>query len=465
LSVIVSNATNRFEIPNSPNKAAKYQLNGQSANSSYLNEKQKDADHFAIISLQGVSDSEVDYQISFLTRYGDLQYRPDFNGGLIFNGISSNLNRSSFANSMQSDFSYELNDKNILRAGFFASNDRVKSDSENWVFPVSGGTQTSTTPFLIDENSAKNSQLYGVYLQNEWRALKDLTLNYGARFDLSRAYVNESQISPRLGAVYDLSKDTKIHAGFARYFTPPPVAAISETNRQKFNDTSNASESELNGKVKAERSSYYDIGIAHKILPELTLAVDGYYKRIKNMLDEHQFGNSLIYTPFNYEEGKAYGVELKLDYRKNDFSSYANFSAQRVYAKNIISGQYIHEAEELDYVRDHYVRPDHAQNYTAAIGASYLLCGTKYSADALYGSGLQTGANNKNTMPSYWQINAAIARDFELPVLGKTNFRFAGVNLFDRIYQYHDGGGIGINASQYAPRRTFYLIASKTFNQ
>lgn len=463
LSLMVSNATNRFEIPNNPNQAAQYNLSGQSANSNFLNEKQKENSRFAIASLQGVSDSDVDYQISFTTRQSELNFRPDFNGDLIFNGIASRMDRNVLSNALQGDFSYKLNDTNTLRSGFFASNNRVETASQNWVFATSGGSQSSTNPFRIDENTNKNSQLYGVYLQNEWKALDYLTINYGGRFDISRAFVNESQFSPRFGAIYDLSKDTKIHAGFARYFTPPPVSGISETNRQKFNDTTNESESQLNGKVKAEKTNYYDLGISHKATKELTLAVDGYYKQIKNLLDEHQFGNSLIYTPFNYAEGKAYGIEFKADYQKDNFSSYFNFATQRAYGRNIISGQYIHESAELEYIKNKYVRLDHTQNYTASLGASYLLDKIKYSADALYGSGLSTGANNRNTMPSYWQVNAAISRDFSLPMLGKTNFRVAGVNLFDKVYQYSNGSGIGISASQYAMRRTFYLIASKSF--
>jgi hypothetical protein len=41
--------------------------------------------------------------------------------------------------------------------------------------------------------------------------------------------------------------------------------------------------------------------------------------------------------------------------------------------------------------------------------------------------------------------------------------RLAAVNLTDKVYQYSNGSGIGISASQYAQRRTFYLIVSKNF--
>lgn len=465
LNLIVSNATNRFEIPNNPGQSTNYTLSGYNGFSSEnLDERQVESNKFAIASLQGVNDSGVDYQLSLFTRYSDLKFRPDFAGDLMFNGLASKLDRSSFATGIQGDFSLELNEKNILRSGFFASNDTVRSASQNWVFAADAdGAQTSSDPYRIDESSNKNSQLYGVYLQNEWKTTDKLTVNYGARFDLSRAFVNESQLSPRFGAIYELNAATKIHAGYARYFTPPPTALISAATLTNFSGTTNAPENMQNDKVKAERTNYYDVGISHKISPHLTLALDGYYKQIKNLLDEGQFGNAPIFTPFNYREGRAYGLEFKADYARENFSSYFNFATQNSWGKNIISGQYLLEAEELDYVAQNRVTLDHTQTYTASLGAAYIWDQTKFSADAIYGSGLRTGDNNVNTMPSYLQVNAAAARDVKLPLAGKINLRLSALNLFDQVYQFSNGSGIGIAASQYGVRRTFFLTVTKSF--
>lgn len=465
LNVIVSNATNRFEIPNNPNQSTNYSLNGfNSYVSANLREKQTESNKFVITSLQGVTDSNVDYQISLFSRYSQLEFKPDYAGDLMFNGLASNLNRSSFANGVQSDFSLELNEKNTLRSGFFASNDSVKSSSRNWVFATDvNGDQASSDPFQIDENSSKNSQLFGLYLQNEWKAIDRLTVNYGTRFDISHAYVNEQQLSPRFGAVYDLNKATKIHAGFSRYFTPPPTALISATTLSRFQNTSNASENLQNDKVKAERTNYYDLGISHKFSPRLTVGLDGYYKQIKNLLDEGQFGNASIYTPFNYQFGKAYGLEFKADYSREKFATYFNFSVQNASGKNVISGQYLLSAEELAAIASKRVTLDHSQTYTASTGASYSLWQTKFSVDAIYGSGLRTGNNNVNTMPAYLQVNSAAAREVELWAAGKINLRLSVLNLFDEVYQFSNGSGVGIAASQFAQRRTFYLTVSKSF--
>jgi outer membrane receptor protein involved in Fe transport len=471
LSVIISNANNRFEIPNSDNRVARFTLDGATADNNFIDQKQREASRFAVVALQGITDSEIDYQISLFSRYSDLKFTPDYTRDLIYSGVSSRLDRRSFANGTQGDFAYQLNEKNTLRSGFYFSQDRVKSDSVNFVFEGDGHdddfVQTSTTAKRIDENNAQNSEFYSAYLQNEWQATSDLTINYGARIDVSHAYVNESQISPRLNAVYNLSEQTSIHAGYSRFFTPPPVSSISDTNIEQFHETSNEPEVEKNGRVKAERSNYFDLGITHKATKNLTLALDGYYKQSKNVLDEHQFGNTLIYIPFNYEEGKSFGAEFKADYQKDNFAAYLNFAAQRAYGRNVISGEYVLHEEEYQYAQNNYIRLDHVQNYTASIGASYLLMGNRFSADALYGSGLSTGDNNKNTMPSYVQVNASISRDISLAAIsqkaGKFNLRFSAINLFDNVYQYSDGSSVGVNAARFAPRRTFYMIVSKTF--
>jgi outer membrane receptor protein involved in Fe transport len=58
------------------------------------------------------------------------------------------------------------------------------------------GCQTSDVPFTIADKSSKTGQLYGVYLQDEWKLTPTLTLNYGARFDVVHAFTHESAAQP-----------------------------------------------------------------------------------------------------------------------------------------------------------------------------------------------------------------------------------------------------------------------------
>ena len=89
-------------------------------------------------------------------------------------------------------------------------------------------------------------------------------------------------------------------------------------------------------------------------------------------------------------------------------------------------------------------------------------CGTKLSADVIYGSGLRSGDANTSSVPAYAQVNLGIKRDFYLPYdpLPMT-VRFDVVNLLDTVYLIRDGSGIGVFAPQYGPRRGFFLGLSK----
>jgi hypothetical protein len=466
LSVILANSTNRFQVPNNLDQEAVHQLSGSSGISSdKLNEKQKEANRYLILALQGVSESDVDYQISFFSRQSKNIFRSDFVGDLTYSGIASDIDRSSLANGLQSDFSYELNEKNILRSGFFLSDERVASDKNSAVFTDANedGIQDSTTPFRITDNSKQSTRLYGIYLQDEFKPLEKLTLNFGARFDILQSVTDEKQLSPRFGAVYNISSDTKIHGGYARYFSPAKAETLSNSSIEKYAGTTAAPANLQNGKVRVERSNYYDLGIAHKLTSSVNLSLDSYYKESKNLLDEGQFGNALIYSPFNFQRGKTYGVEFGVDYKKDNFSAFFNFAAQKARAKNIISSQYLIDGDDFSAAAKKYIHLDHDQSYTASTGASYLFCGTNYGVDVFYGSGLRRGVASSERMPAYVQTNASIARDVDFFLAGKVNFRLAALNIFDNVYQLHDGSGVGVKASQYGPRRTFFLIASKSF--
>ncbi len=93
-----------------------------------------------------------------------------------------------------------------------------------------------------------------------------------------------------------------------------------------FNGTSNASSTDLDDPVKAERSDYFDAGISQKVGPGLQLGLDGYYKSAKNQLDDGLFGQTLILSAFNYAKGEVYGLEFTGSYSAGGFTTYLNLA-------------------------------------------------------------------------------------------------------------------------------------------
>lgn len=477
LSLIAGDAEGAFEIPNNPGQPPVNNLAGVctvpspcSVNSATLNENQREANRYGILALQGSAGPQIDYQLAFFSSYSKAVFTPDENGDLIFNGVASNVGRISFANGLQGDGSDRLNDAHTVRTGFFVSIQRATSNSTSGVYSTAGPcdpTATACPTETIVDNHATRAWLYGVYLQDEWRPFEKLTINYGVRADLVRAYVDGSQVSPRVGAVYQATPQTSLHAGYARYFTPPPVELVAPSDLALFQGTSGAvtcpSSGPCNSGVKPERANYFDLGATHQLTPSISLGLDGYYKIARDLLDEGFFGASLIPSVFNYRNGEVYGVEFTGAYKRGNLSSYLNTAYSNARGKEIVSGQYNFEQDELDYIAAHYVHLDHDQTVTASSGAAYRRGATTYSLDALYGSGLRRGFANTRTVPYNLQFNLGVTHRVVVPHVGTLEGRLTVLNLFDKVNELRDGSGIGVNAPQYATRRAVYGGVSLAF--
>ena len=464
LSVIAGHSLGNFQIPNNPDQLPVYQLQGVSSYpSANLNETQRELNDYGIVSLQGIQGA-LNYQVALFNRYSSIDYHPDPIGDLMYNGVAAQVFRRNIATGIQQDTSYALNERHTLRWGLFVDQERTASNNNSAVFPAdSNGNQTSDVPFTIVDDTYKNGELYGAYLQDQWQVSERFTLNYGLRYDISNGYVREDQLSPRLNFVYKLSEATSLHGGYSRYFTPPTLELIAPRDLALFQNTTNALPSNANTDVRAERDNYYDLGITHALTSAWQVGVDGYYKDARNLLDEGQFGQALVFSPFNYACGRVWGVEFTTSYQDGNSSSYFNLAYGRALGNKVVSGQYNFDPAELAYISDHFVHLDHDQTWTASGGAAYRWAGTRYSLDAIFGSGLRAGFANTGSLPSYAQFDASASRNFSLPGVGDLTARFVIVNLFDRVYEIRNGTGIGVGAPQYGPRRGFFLGLTKSF--
>jgi outer membrane receptor protein involved in Fe transport len=467
LSFMFGVTNNRFDIPNNPSQTPQFgYLDVTNFDSAQLNERQQEKTRFGILSLQGKMGSTA-YQVSAGQRYSGLDFTPDDIGDLMFNGVASNVRRANRATTLQADFSTPLGDNHTLRYGLYGSFERASATNDALVFPANDdGTQSSTTPLNIVDASRILARTYAVYLQDEWSIGDQWTVNYGVRADRYEAFRTESQLSPRLGLVYQPTDSTTIHAGYSRYFTPPASEMISPTSIAKFADTTNALPDNGSDTPLAERSSYYDVGISQKLGDQWTVGLDSYYRRVSRIQDEGQFGTALVYSTFNYDQGRIKGDEFTLNYDGGALTAYFNFAYNRSVGKRIITGQYNFNPDDLAYIYNNYIHLDHDQKYTSSGGVSYKLDdATRVGADYLFGSGLRRDGivPNGDTMPNYFQLNLSVAHDFNLTSIGATHAQLALVNALDRTYEIRDGSGIGVGAPQYGPRRGVFLSLQQDF--
>jgi outer membrane receptor for ferrienterochelin and colicins len=496
LSLVLGASNEQFQIPNQHGLQPSNGLSDEGVTqflSNNLNENQHELAQYAIVSWQH-SQGAFNWQSSVSARYTSLDFEPDWVGDLLYNGIAQNAFKGDTALGWQTDSAYKLTDTHTVRAGFYLQHDNSTSNTTSTVLPVSPNPTTSEGLFYypvgypisdvseaIVENGAQTQTIVSVYLQDEWKALSNVTINYGLRFDEYHAYSSGSQLSPRVNVVWEVLPGTTVHGGYSRYFTPPPFELVASGTFTRFANTTAAPpgfETEDTAPF-AERADYYDFGVQQKLLDQaLTLGIDGFWRTAQNLIDEGQFGAPIILTPFNYRFGQVGGVEFSSNYTINGFSAYVNTAVQSAKGKDVDSSQFSFTAQQLAYISDNFIHLDHEERVSASGGASYMWLGTRFNLDMIFGTGLRDDLQlvapsptlpygisipNGDHTPSYTQWNFGLTHDFRDGAPGPLTARFDVINLFDKIYEIRSGTGIGVFAPQYGARRGLFFGLSQAF--
>jgi outer membrane receptor protein involved in Fe transport len=474
-----------YQIPNSPVGAAvapnisstPYYQSGYmtvppETNWADLNENQVEQDYFLTAAFQQ-SMGDLNYQLSAFGQISGAHFLPDPNGDLVFDGEASDVARNLYSDGAELDASYEIGDKHTLRFGGIIMDEYLTDDNSTTAFTLDpGGDPTGLTNIV--QNFDANAIFAGAYVQDEWKILPAVTINYGARFDeYYSTFDKENQPSPRINVIYKPTDWTTLHAGYSRFFTPPPLEAVPAANVTAFNNTSGASAVTQDSTVKAERANYFDAGISQKITQHLQVGVDGYYKRARDQIDDGLFGQTLILSAFNYDKGKVEGVEFTGNYDLGGFSSYVNVAVSRAEGEGAESAQFLWPDQTvINYVNNHWIVLDHDQLVSANIGESYLWKQSEtksglFYVDAIVGTGLrQDGPGlipgsddsipNGSSVGDYYNINMGVEEDFKLHHNRVLKARFDVVNVTDNSYPLRSGTGVGVNAPQYGERRGFF---------
>jgi outer membrane receptor for ferrienterochelin and colicins len=489
VTMILGLSHDHFQIPDNPDQTAPFTVNGQpDVPSAKLNETQREITDYGILSYLH-SQGQFDFQVSAFARYSSLNFAPDEIGDLEYDGIAQQAFKQDTAFGVQAEGAWHIGDTHTARGGIIVQTERATSATTSQVLPADcTGAGIVANPFECSElaapndipvsvvdNGAKVQNTYSAYLQDEWKVLPSLTVNYGLRYDRYSAFASEDQLSPRVNAVWTPNDTTTVHAGYSRFFTPPPFELVGEESVTKFVDTcpgtptspchTTATPQLTQDDIsKAERANYFDVGVNQQMLAGLTIGVDSYFKLSRNLIDEGQFGAPIILTPFNYKHGKQYGLEFSATYDADNFSAYANAGLEHAEGKDIVSSQFDFDPGDLLYIQDHFIHLDHEQYLSASSGVSYNWSGTRFSADMIYGSGLRKdgAAPNGDHVPGYTQVNLGVSHDFDLGSAGDLTARADVINLFDQVYEIRDGSGIGVGAPQYGPRRGLFFGLSKS---
>lgn len=477
VSFIAGGASARYQIPNVPGQTPAFTVNNISNwNSSILDQRQWEDTYFGIASLQK-SYKDFNMQLSGFTRYSNLSYQPDVIGDLLYNGIQPYANRTSLAAGVQGDASLKVAAAHTLRGGFLVQRERVTSlTNANAVTMMADPDNPEGDPIPsgqtigLTQGADLVGWTYSLYLQDEWKVVPTVTVNFGARFDAISGVTSENQLSPRINAVWEPNSMVSLRAGYARYFVPAPLNQVNPNSIQVLSGTAVAPEVAMNSPVRAERSDNFDIGLTVKPVDGLTIGFAGYYKFAQNYLDKGQFGAPITLASFNYANAQVAGWELFTNYDNGPWSLYANLAWTRTSAININSAQFNFEQAELDYIANNWIFTDHNQSWTGSAGAAYVFnsssdWATRVSADVLFGTGLRTSivTPNDTSLPPYATLNLSLTQKVPVAVNKGTQVRLDVLNVTDSTYQIRDGTGVGVGAPQYGMRRAFFVTLSQKF--
>jgi len=463
ISVMFSVSDSDNQLPNVPDLPPQFTLaNAPVVPSSQINSYLNFRDYLGIISYSSAPSDQLSYQLSYAVHSINERYEPDDAGELIYQGVATRASHKDLDNTLQGDLTYKL-DQQTITAGFYLGAYDVTADSSSLVFPANAaGAQTSSVPVTVVNHAHALNILSGIYINDLWQISPEWRLNVGVRRDELTGFSPGNQVDPTLNLSFMPTTATTFHAGVARYFQVPSFEGISPRAPGAFSGTTGGGPPGITSPL-TEDDWEWDLGVVQKILPGLTVSLDGFYEYTRHYLDAGQFGVVPIFAPFNYHHGNVWGGEAAIDFRIDNFSAYTNVTLAKNYQTGVATGQFnFTEPGEIAYIGKNYIVLDHQPFLGISSGATYDWKPYKFSVQANYTSGLDTGFANTVPLPSTFQVNVGLERGFEI-----AGYRFSDrltmLNLFDRTNLIRPAGGLGVFQSAYGPRFTVYDALTVSF--
>jgi outer membrane receptor protein involved in Fe transport len=168
--------------------------------------------------------------------------------------------------------------------------------------------------------------------------LKALVVNLGLRFDYANQLTSfrsdpldlnsvinskvKTQLSPRLGVAHPISDKTSLHFSYGRFFQNPDYNRLYENSQYDLNVRE-----PLFGQpdLDAERTTAYEVGLAHEFSNALSGTFTAYYKDVTGLVGTQYFfpfinGRYVGYTLYvneAYSNIKGFEVNLNMRRTKN----------------------------------------------------------------------------------------------------------------------------------------------------
>jgi hypothetical protein len=192
------------------------------------------------------------------------------------------------------------------------------------------------TPASLAFRGSAPDREQSAYAQDRIR-LGSVTLSAGLRFDHYDLLVNETAVSPRLGASWNVKPlGLVLHASYDRVFGTPAMENILLSASPALLALNNAA---LYLPLRPSRGNYYEAGFTRPFARKLRLDASFFLRDVRNFADDDLLLNTGVSFPIAYESARVHGIEVKLEApRWGRFSGYLSYTNMSGIAQYPIAG-------------------------------------------------------------------------------------------------------------------------------
>jgi hypothetical protein len=233
---------------------------------------------------------------------------------------------------------------------------------------------TNKNPFSFRDSKVRGQS--SAYLQDGFSPFKHFTVEAGLRYDYTSVLVSSYQFSPRVGAVYYVSKTkTALRVSFNRMFMPPQVENLLLASSEQARQLSPFATGSSSGgsAVLPERTSAYEVGFAQDIAGMFRLDTAVWWRHIRNIEDPNVFFNTTIIFPNTEAAAFSHGVDVRLDMKeRKGWSGYVSYQNSIITSVGPLNGGLFLTDDFIEIGPGTRFIPDHDERNEGAFGITYI---------------------------------------------------------------------------------------------
>jgi outer membrane receptor protein involved in Fe transport len=231
-----------------------------------------------------------------------------------------------------------------------------------------------------------------LYVQDKIQVTKGLTADIGVRYDRYSLAMSDFHFSPRLNLAYRIARTgTVFHASYGHFFAPPAVenVLVSSAGLTRYLQDSPEALPPLRPIVENQ----FELGVMHPVFRNFHVGLTGYYRISNNPVHTVLFPDSRIYAYANFDKGRAYGMEIKLEVptiQRLGLSAFLNYALSHVYFWNPVTAGFVDETHHLEDSGRFLAPMDQTHTLNAGFTYRHRKSGLWASMAFEYGSGTPT---------------------------------------------------------------------------